>query len=195
MPSPKQIRGPLPEFTITDRDNAERILKHPGLMHELKWVVSIGSLERPPDGFDRVSDKRKLRLRFDDMDRPYYQHYHLPSEQDARRIVRFARKAAEGPVLVHCAAGQSRSAATAYLMLAVRMGEGREEETARRLHALAAEADQKGLRMRGVDIHPNRLLVCIGDRVLGREGRLWNALVATMGPNYQQGFDPRMTGY
>jgi len=189
------MRGPLPEITITDRQTAAKIIADPALYYEMKWLVSIGSLTGPVEGWSKVSSKRKLRLTFDDMDHPFRSHYKLPTEKDVRRIILFARKAQEGPILVHCAAGQSRSAAAAYLMLAVRLGEGREGETATRLHQLVAEASGKLLRPPALPIHPNRLLVWIGDWMLGRKGKLWEALVKTMESDYNRGFDPRMSGY
>jgi len=194
MTGSKHLKGPLPEITVTDLDTASRILRHPGLMHELKWVVSIGSLAGPPDGWRAVSPKRKLRLVFDDVSRPVLQ-CHPPNDRHVHELLKFARKATEGPMLIHCAQGQSRSSAAALIVLASRIGEGREDEAVRKLHALIAEASGKLLRPVAHDIHPNRLMVWIGDRLLGREGRLWSALKATMGPYYDQGFDPRMTGY
>jgi predicted protein tyrosine phosphatase len=184
----KQLQGPFPEFTVTDYTTAARILKHPVARREVKWVVSIGAQMNPPAGFDEISPKRKLRLTFDDIDRPTYMGYHPPNIRDIDDIVGFACKAQEGNVLVHCAAGQSRSSATALLMILSRMGVGHEQEAVTHLHRCVGLASGKLLRPPVTPIHPNRLLVWLGDHYLGCEGRLWTALVRSMGPEYTRGF-------
>ena len=75
------------------------------------------------------------------------------------------------------------------LFLATLMGPGWEAETATALHRNVAEALRQNLRP-GCDIHPNRLLVWLGDRALNRQGLLWNALVRTMPGDYTFGFRP-----
>ena len=188
MAGGRQLKGPLPEFTVTDYETAARILKHPGLMRELDWAVSIGSTVGPPAGFKEMSPKRKLRLTFDDIDRPTYMGYHPPNIRDIEAIVKFARMADEGNVVIHCAAGQSRSSATALLMIMSRMGVGNEEEAVRHLHRCVAEAAGKLLRPPVTPIHPNRLIVWLGDHYFGCGGALWRALVKTMEPSYTMGF-------
>jgi len=186
----KQLQGPFPEFTVTDFTTAARIFKHPAASREVKWVVSIGARMAPPAGFDDISPKRKLRLAFDDIDNSYYTGYKRPTIRDINEIVGFARKAKEGNVLVHCAAGQSRSSATALLMIMTRMGVGHEEDAVTHLHHCVAEASGKLLRPPIAGIHPNRLLIWLGDHYFGCEGRLWDATVRSMGPEYTKGFKP-----
>jgi len=95
------LRGPFPEFTVTDYTTAARILKHPSASREVKGVVSIGAQMGPPAGFNEISPKRKLRLTFDDIDCATYTGYRPPSIRDIESIVKFAHKATEGNVLVH----------------------------------------------------------------------------------------------
>jgi hypothetical protein len=73
-----------------------------------------------------------------------------------------------GPILIHCLAGVSRSTAAALIALAL-VADGREAEAARRLREAAPHAS------------PNRRIVMLADRLLGRRGRLVLAR-ETMGP-------------
>ena len=66
-------------------------------------------------------------------------------------------------MLVHCHAGVSRSPAAALLILALEDGPGAEERSCARLREVAPWA------------LPNKRIVSIGDRLLGRGGRLLDA--------------------
>jgi predicted protein tyrosine phosphatase len=110
-------------------------------------------------GYRNVRDK--IRLAF------YDSHDHIgPNEDDIDRLIEFARLIATRParVLAHCAAGISRSTAAAYIIYAVVFGEGREEEALDRVFAQRPIAS------------PNRRMVAIADRRLGRKGKLIEAL-------------------
>ncbi len=74
----------------------------------------------------------------------------------------------DAPILVHCVAGVSRSTATALIIAVARMP-GREAELALSLRQAAPHAQ------------PNRLMIELGDALLGCGGRLV-AAVAAMGP-------------
>lgn len=181
---------PFPPIIVTDKVGAGVLLTEPDYRREIKWVISMGGQE--PKGLDKVSPKHKLRLTFDDIDRPVrvMPHLQVPTMADVEAITTFAGRAFMGNILIHCAAGQSRSAAAALLVLATQMGPGWEDETVRTLRSNVAEADRQHLRPPGLDIHPNRLLVWLGDRALGRQGLLWHALVRHMGESYLTGFYP-----
>jgi predicted protein tyrosine phosphatase len=72
----------------------------------------------------------------------------------------------QGPLLIHCLAGVSRSTAAAYIALCA-LNEGCcELKIAERLRAAAPDAD------------PNRLLVALADEALRRQGRMLNAVAA-----------------
>ncbi len=93
----------------------------------------------------------------------------LPGRIHVRRIVAFGERVlerareAEVRLLVHCHAGISRSTAAAYAITAMELGEGGEEQAARRVRRAAPAA------------HPNYLLVEYADQVLARGGRLLQA--------------------
>jgi predicted protein tyrosine phosphatase len=186
LSSPHKIKGPLPDFTIVGVDMAGRILKHPGLRREVQWVVSLGCGEQAPDGWGTVSPKHRLRIEVDDLEKPYFEGYHLPNRHHIRDLLKFSLKACEGKVLVHCAQGVSRSSATALIMLAHRLGPGQEEEAVKRIFQCVLEGETLGLREAADEIHPNRLIVWMGDVLLGCEGRLWTALGAKMGRDYRE---------
>lgn len=94
----------------------------------------------------------------------------LPEEMHVREVLDFARRwqadATKGPLLIHCYAGVSRSTAAAYMsVLAL--------DPARDEHDLARE-----LRRVSPTASPNPRLIEIADRVLGRNGRMIEAIRA-----------------
>ena len=90
-----------------------------------------------------------------------------PQDMHVRRIVDFARQWDQSsPLLVHCWFGVSRSPAAALIAALAVKPELND-------HALA-----RSLRKASPQASPNHLLVEIGDRLLGREGRLIEAVSA-----------------
>ena len=92
----------------------------------------------------------------------------LPEELHVREVLNFARRwmrtEGKGPLLIHCYAGVSRSTAAAYMsVLAL--------DPARDEHDLAVE-----LRRLSPTASPNPRLIEIADRVLGRDGRMIEAI-------------------
>lgn len=146
---------------IASRSEAGRILCSPQRCAEVSCLVSIGEPEeRPPAGSRNV--KRKLRLHFADVEI----EESGPTEEDISRIISLAEslKSVGGKVLVQCGAGISRSAAAALIMYACWLGPGRERE-----------AMEKVLTQRPI-ARPNRRMVMLADKMLGREGRLIEVL-------------------
>jgi predicted protein tyrosine phosphatase len=91
----------------------------------------------------------------------------LPAEEHVRRLVDFA----EGwdrtrPMVVHCFAGISRSTAAAFITLCVTRPARDEREIALRLRQASRFAT------------PNSRLVAIADAMLGRDGRMIEAIRA-----------------
>jgi predicted protein tyrosine phosphatase len=88
-----------------------------------------------------------------------------PDAEVMRAILDFGRGAVdERPLLVHCWAGISRSSAAAYAIACDR-NSGYEVEI----------ADE--LRRRSPYVTPNRLMVKLADEMLGRDGRMSEAIV------------------
>jgi len=91
----------------------------------------------------------------------------LPGEEHVRRLVDFAEAwDRERPIVVHCFAGISRSTAAAFITLCVARPRRDEAEIAQRLRRASRFAT------------PNARLVAIADDVLGRSGRMVDAITA-----------------
>lgn len=171
----------LPPIVLTDKDQAGVLLRKAPAVTRIRHVVSIGSPEtEPPSNFD-AHPARKLRLLFDDIEREHSGFYEGPTLADAEAVVRFAEplktERNPGVVLVHCAAGISRSAAATLILLAAVLGPGREEEAVRKLVEVKERTAAAGARDPDEYIRPNRRLVWLGDEVLGRGGALLRACV------------------
>jgi len=87
------------------------------------------------------------------------------TKDDIRRIVDLAEqlRAESGTLLIHCEAGISRSTATALIMYACWLGQGREDE-----------AMQRVIAQRPFSV-PNRRMVALADALLALDGRLLQA--------------------
>ncbi|MFM9865566.1 MAG: tyrosine phosphatase family protein [Micropepsaceae bacterium] len=119
---------------------------------------------------EEVSGHRHLRLGMHDVTAPSPDHHAPPDEMHVRELIGFAKGWDRSqPMLIHCWAGISRSTASALTVACMLSEPGREEAIARLLRARAAHAQ------------PNRRLVALADDILGREGRMVDALDA-MGP-------------
>ena len=87
-----------------------------------------------------------------------------PSAAHVRDLLGFARSwSAQSPMIVHCWAGISRSMAATFTILCDRT-DASEREIAQTMRRLAPHAD------------PNRLFVRIADDLLGRSGRMVDAI-------------------
>jgi predicted protein tyrosine phosphatase len=132
-----------------------------GATHVLS-LLGVEGVPRTPDGIDR---DRHLHLEVDDVVQPFA-GYIAPSLEHVEEILDFAdRWNRDGPMMVHCYAGVSRSTAAALTILCL-YNEGREEQAARQLRALAPHAK------------PNRRIVAIADRAMGLDGRMVRAVEA-----------------
>jgi predicted protein tyrosine phosphatase len=104
----------------------------------------------------------------------------LPGRTHAREILRFgaavfdARTKPAPHLLVHCAAGISRSTAAAFAILAQALGPGRETEAINHVVTIRPEC------------FPNGLLVQHADELLSRGGALTRAL-ASVHQQYERG--------
>jgi predicted protein tyrosine phosphatase len=90
-----------------------------------------------------------------------------PAPSHIQDLLDFGRGwARTAPFLVHCWAGVSRSTAAAYILLCDMHGPGYEERIARALRFHAPHAQ------------PNRLMIGHADEILGRQGRMVEAVGA-----------------
>lgn len=127
----------------------------------LVTLINVGTpVERPT----AIGAERHLVVGVSDIVEPMDGHI-LPAEAHVRAFLDFV----EGwdrarPLVIHCYAGISRSTAAVYIAACALAPERDETEIARALRRASAFAT------------PNRLLVAIADRMLGREGRMLSAI-------------------
>ena len=103
-------------------------------------------------------------MSFDDITEPM-DGFVMPSEEHVAQVLAFVRSWDRGaPLVIHCWAGVSRSTASAFAAACALNPHREEIEIARQIRAASAIAS------------PNRLIVTLADRALGREGRMVRAL-------------------
>jgi len=152
------------DIEICSREEAGEILSSPSRRKDVVLLVSIGEAHDPaPAGVENVEPR--LSFIFADKN-----DEGGPAVADVERLIRTAQSLAGrgGRVVIHCQAGISRSTAAATIFYAVLLGEGREDEAIARVLAARAFAI------------PNRRMIRIADELLGREGRLIDAVERAM---------------
>jgi len=115
-----------------------------------------------------LAAERHLKLAVNDIAEPT-EGLILPDEAAVRRLVDFGHTWDEtAPMLIHCWAGISRSTASAFTLACERSPEADERAIALAMRQAAPHAS------------PNRRIVALADDMLGRRGRMVDA-VAAMG--------------
>lgn len=145
---------------VCSREEASEILSSPETRADISFLVSIGDPhDHPPAGYAKIRDK--LRLLFVDSNGD-----DGPDESHVEQIIATAESLRErsGRVLVHCAAGISRSSAAAVILQTAILGPGSEEAVVRRV-----------LEQRPI-ARPNRRMIAFADTLLGRDGKLVEAV-------------------
>lgn len=142
-------------------------------------VVSISGDEPPPRELVRLGVPL-LGLQFDDVPRDAHGYNAPKAEHVAALIAWWDVHAPDGDVIVHCAAGISRSSACALALIAAGYGKDcRTRDAARScvLDLLSAVHDthQQGLR-EDAGIRPNPRIVWLADQILGWRGHLLAAV-------------------
>lgn len=125
---------------------------------------AVITIEDPDCGFGlRVKNGMpQLVLAFNDIDR-LDRHWVAPSVEHVTQAIDFARQHKDGKLLIHCAAGVSRSPAIALAIIADRLGAGGETDAVEYLFSTYAS------------IQPNERVVACADRVLQRDRSLLGA--------------------
>ncbi len=133
--------------------------------HGASHAISLLSPESPWPVFPTLAADRHLKLTLHDITAaaPGMSEPRMP---DAERLVDFVRTwDASAPLLIHCWAGISRSTASAFTALCMFRDEPEDK--------LAWE-----LREASPSATPNRLLISHVDTLLGRQGRMVEAIDA-----------------
>ena len=114
----------------------------------------------------RLDTDNHLKLACNDIARPQ-PGLTAPSSAHIVRLIDFTRRwNRQGPLVIHCWAGISRSTAAAFVTLCALNPETDELRLARHLRASSPVAQ------------PNRLVVALADDALGRAGRMVRAIEA-----------------
>ncbi len=129
-------------------------------------LLDANSMIPTPDG---IAPARHLRLGINDIHAPA-DDLVCPAQEHVEELIAFVRGwDRSAPMLVHCWAGISRSTSSAYVALCAINEPGTEMAFARLL------------RQRGPHANPNPRIVALGDALLGRDGRMIEA-IASIGP-------------
>lgn len=130
--------------------------------HMVTLLDSASMIETPRG----LPAERHLRLSVNDIAEPM-EGLILPSADLVQQLLAFGRAwDARAPMIVHCWAGISRSSASAFVLACDRNPEVDERAIALRMRAAAKHA------------YPNRRIVALADDILGRHGRMVDAVEA-----------------
>ena len=136
-----------------------------GASHVLTVMANVEQVQRPVS----VLPANHLKVSMDDITEPM-EGYVAPSEEHVEQVLNFVRGwDRRAPLVIHCYAGVSRSTASAFATACALNPKRDEIEIARQIRAASPIAS------------PNRRIVELADRALGREGRMLHAL-DEMGP-------------
>jgi predicted protein tyrosine phosphatase len=126
-------------------------------------LINVGSpVERPAT----ISPDRHLFLGVSDIVEPLEGHI-LPAEEHIEQLLTFVRAwGRESPLIFHCWAGISRSTAAAYISACALAPERNEADIA------------TALRLASPTATPNARFVALADDLLGRQGRMVEAVHA-----------------
>jgi predicted protein tyrosine phosphatase len=136
-----------------------------GARHIVTLLRLTHRVERP----SHIAPDNHLVLNVDDIAAPM-EGYTCPGDEHIARLIDFASRWNRAtPMVVHCFAGISRSTAGAFVA-ACALNPARDERE------IAA-----AIRRASPTAQPNARIVTVGDRLLGREGRMMRAIEA-IGP-------------
>jgi predicted protein tyrosine phosphatase len=129
----------------------------------LMTVINAQTLVETPA---TIEAKRHLKIAVNDISLPQEGLVH-PRAEHVEEIIRFAREWDHaGPLVVHCWAGISRSTAATFITLCALNEQGVEASIARSIREASKTAT------------PNALMVSIADDLLGRRGKMVDAIAA-----------------
>jgi predicted protein tyrosine phosphatase len=140
-------------------------VKATGASHILTVMAKVDQVQRPPS----VLEANHLKVQVDDITEDI-DGFIAPNDTHIQQVLGFVRGWDRTAALViHCYAGISRSTASAFAAACMLNPHRDEMSIARQIRAASALAQ------------PNRLMVSLADKALGREGRMLRAL-DEMGP-------------
>lgn len=140
-------------------------VKATGASHVLTIMARVEQVQRPLT----VLESNHLKVQVDDITEPM-DGFVAPNDSHVEQVLNFVRGwDRSAPLVIHCYAGISRSTASAFAAVCALNPHRDEISIARQIRAASPIAS------------PNRLIVSLADKALGREGRMLRAL-DEMGP-------------
>ena len=140
-------------------------VKATGASHVLTVMANVHQVQRPLS----VLEANHLRVQVDDITE-HMEGFVAPNDSHIEQVLNFVRGwDRSAPMVVHCYAGISRSTASAFAAVCMLNPHRDEISIARQIRAASPIAS------------PNRLMVSLADKALGRDGRMLRAL-DEMGP-------------
>ena len=140
-------------------------VKATGASHVLTVMANVAQVQRP----ESVLPANHLRVQMDDIIEEM-DGFVAPSDSHIEQVLNFVRGwDRSAPLVVHCYAGISRSTASAFAAACMLNPHRDEVAIARQIRAASPIAS------------PNRLIVRLADKPLGRDGRMVRAL-ESIGP-------------
>ena len=131
-----------------------------GASHVLTVMANVDQVLRPAS----VLPANHMKIAFDDITEPM-DGFVAPSAEHVERVLSFVRGwDRSAPLVIHCYAGVSRSTASAFAAACALNPHRDEMVIARQIRTASPIAN------------PNRLLVSLADKALGRDGRMLRAL-------------------
>jgi predicted protein tyrosine phosphatase len=141
------------------------IVQATGASHLITVMADVHKVQRPPS----IDAANHLVISMDDIIMPV-DGFVAPQRDHVEQVLDFGRRwDRASPLVIHCYAGISRSTASAFAIACALNPERKEIDIARRIRKDSPTA------------HPNRLIVGHADDLLGRQGRMLDAL-AEIGP-------------
>jgi predicted protein tyrosine phosphatase len=141
------------------------VVKATGATHVITVMADVQKVQRPPS----IQAENHLVISMDDINAPA-EGFVAPQRTHVEQVLDFGRRwSRAAPLVIHCYAGISRSTASAFA-IACALNPAREEI------AIARQ-----IRKDSPSAQPNRLIVGHADELLGRGGRMLDAL-ADIGP-------------
>ncbi len=135
-------------------------VKATGASHVLTVMANVAQVQRP----ESVLAANHLKVQMDDITEQL-EGFVVPTETHIELVLNFVRGwDRQAPLVVHCYAGISRSTASAFAAVCALNPHRDEIAIARQIRSASAIAS------------PNRLIVSLADKALGRDGRMLRAL-------------------
>ena len=152
----------MPTLHVCPLSCLEATVAASGASHVVSLVGAGSRVERP----QTVAADRHLLIGVSDIVEPL-DGYVLATGEHIGRLIAFVRAwSRESPLVVHCWAGISRSTAAAYITACALAPERSEEAVARALRDASPSAT------------PNARFIALADDILGRNGRMVEAIRA-----------------